>query len=128
MLRVAESGLRTPDDLARAAESGADAALIGSTLMRSADPRSAVACFARAGRGELTCDPLHGVLPLAGGVKVCGLTLPADVIAARKAGADLFGFICEPTASPRAVSLEQGRRLVAEMPACLLYTSPSPRD
>jgi indole-3-glycerol phosphate synthase len=37
-IAVAESGMATADDVARAAEAGADAVLIGSALSRSADP------------------------------------------------------------------------------------------
>ena len=39
---VAESGYATPEDVARAAEAGADAVLVGSALSRSPDPASAV--------------------------------------------------------------------------------------
>ena len=35
---VAESGVRTPEDVQRLRQIGADAALIGETLMRSPDP------------------------------------------------------------------------------------------
>lgn len=113
--RIAESGLGTPAALGPAAQAGADGALVGSALMRAADPRSAAACFARAGRGETTSIPL-GELPISRAIKVCGLTRPQDVVAAREAGADLFGFVLEPTRSPRAVSLEQARTLAAEIP------------
>jgi indole-3-glycerol phosphate synthase len=37
-IAVAESGMATADDVAGAAEAGADAALIGSALSRSTDP------------------------------------------------------------------------------------------
>jgi len=37
-LRVAESGIRTADDLKRVRAAGADAVLVGETLVRSADP------------------------------------------------------------------------------------------
>lgn len=37
---VAESGIRTPEDIARLRENGVDAVLIGETLMRSADKRA----------------------------------------------------------------------------------------
>jgi indole-3-glycerol phosphate synthase len=37
-LRVLESGVRTRDDVRRAEEAGADAVLVGETLMRAADP------------------------------------------------------------------------------------------
>src|SRR5213079_2801441 len=55
---------------------GADAALVGSALMRAADAGARLA--------ELVSRPL---------VKVCGLTRQQDVDAAVEAGADLVGFI-----------------------------------
>lgn len=51
VVRVAESGLREPQDAARAVELGYQAALIGTALMRSDSPTDAVAAFVRAGRG-----------------------------------------------------------------------------
>ncbi len=42
VLRVAESGIFTPDDLDAAAEGGADAVLVGEALMRSEDPGAAL--------------------------------------------------------------------------------------
>lgn len=128
--RIAESGLSTPAELSPVAEVGADGALVGSALMRAADPRSAAACFARAGRGESGFVPL-GELPISSAIKVCGLTRPQDVAAAREAGADLFGFVLEPTSSPRAVDLERAGALVAEIPdgrSVLVTTEARPEE
>jgi indole-3-glycerol phosphate synthase len=83
---VAESGIRTRADGAAAELAGADAILVGSTLMTSPDPAGALA--------ELIARPL---------VKVCGLTRPEDVAVAADAGADLAGFVLVPE-SPRAAS------------------------
>jgi indole-3-glycerol phosphate synthase len=50
---VAESGMATADDVARAADAGADAVLVGSALSRAADPAGlleALAAVARRGR------------------------------------------------------------------------------
>jgi phosphoribosylanthranilate isomerase len=80
---VAESGIESRVHAAAAELAGADAVLVGSALMRAADP---------AGRlRELLARPL---------VKVCGLTREEDVIAAAEAGADLAGFILA-SESPR---------------------------
>ena len=49
VIRVAESGLKVPDDAARAADMGYSVALIGTALMQSASPREAVADFISAG-------------------------------------------------------------------------------
>ncbi|MBX3352348.1 MAG: indole-3-glycerol-phosphate synthase [Phycisphaeraceae bacterium] len=47
--RVAESGLRTPDDAARAAAMGYDLALVGTALMRANDPASLARAMLDAG-------------------------------------------------------------------------------
>ncbi len=81
---VAESGVQARAHGAEAELAGADAILVGSTLMRAHDPGAALAA--------LLARPL---------VKVCGLTRQEDVDVAVEAGADLCGFIFAPE-SPRA--------------------------
>jgi len=49
-LAVAESGVRDPDDVRRAAADGADAVLVGESLVTAADPQAAVAALVAAGR------------------------------------------------------------------------------
>jgi indole-3-glycerol phosphate synthase len=49
VLRVAESGVRGPDDVRRLAEAGAAAVLVGEGLVTSGDPTSAVAALVEAG-------------------------------------------------------------------------------
>ena len=83
---IAESGIQTRAQGAAAELAGADAVLVGSTLMRAPDPGAKLA--------ELISRPL---------VKVCGLTREMDVAAAAEAGADLAGFILVPE-SPRAAT------------------------
>ena len=73
---VAESGIETRAQAAAAELAGAKAVLVGSTLMRAADPGAKLR--------ELVQRPL---------VKVCGLTRQEDVDVAVAAGADLVGFI-----------------------------------
>jgi indole-3-glycerol phosphate synthase len=73
---VAESAIHTRAQAAAAELAGADAVLVGTSLMRAADPRTKLQ--------ELLARPL---------VKVCGLTRQEDVDAAVEAGADLCGFI-----------------------------------
>jgi indole-3-glycerol phosphate synthase/phosphoribosylanthranilate isomerase len=83
---IAESGIQTRAQGAAAELAGADAVLVGSALMRAADPAAKLA--------ELLSRPL---------VKVCGLTREDDVAVAAEAGADLAGFVLVPE-SPRAAS------------------------
>jgi indole-3-glycerol phosphate synthase len=44
-VRVAESGIRTPEDIARLRKAGFDAFLIGESLMRQPDPGAALAAM-----------------------------------------------------------------------------------
>ena len=85
---VAESGIETRAQAAAAELAGADAVLVGSTLMRASDPGAKLR--------ELVERPL---------VKVCGLTRQDDVDAAVDAGADLVGFILADESPRRAETL-----------------------
>ncbi len=82
---VAESAIVARAHAAEAELAGADAVLVGSTLMRASDPAAKLA--------ELISRPL---------VKVCGLTREEDVAAAAEAGADLAGFVLAKETPRRA--------------------------
>jgi indole-3-glycerol phosphate synthase len=73
---VAESAVHTRAQAAAAELAGANAVLVGTSLMRAGEPGTKL--------HELLSRPL---------VKVCGLTRQEDVDAAVEAGADLCGFI-----------------------------------
>jgi indole-3-glycerol phosphate synthase/phosphoribosylanthranilate isomerase len=87
-LLVAESGIEQRSQATRAELTGADAVLVGSALMRAADPAAKLA--------ELMHRPL---------VKVCGLTRDEDVAVAADAGADLAGFILAKESPRRAATV-----------------------
>ena len=82
---VAESGIASRAQAAAAELAGADAVLVGSTLMRAPEPGAKLA--------ELLSRPL---------VKVCGLTREEDVAVAAEAGADLAGFVLAEGSPRRA--------------------------
>jgi indole-3-glycerol phosphate synthase len=73
---IAESAIHTRAQAAAAELAGADAVLVGTSLMRAHEPGAKLS--------ELLSRPL---------VKVCGLTRQEDVDAAVEAGADFCGFI-----------------------------------
>ena len=85
---IAESAIETRAQGAAAELTGANAILVGSTLMRAADPGAKLA--------ELISRPL---------VKVCGLTRQEDVDVAVEAGADLVGFILAQESPRRTETL-----------------------
>jgi indole-3-glycerol phosphate synthase / phosphoribosylanthranilate isomerase len=88
---IAESAIHSRAQAAAAELAGADAVLVGTSLMQSADPGATL-------RGLLS-RPL---------VKVCGLTRQEDVDAAVEAGADLAGFIFaegSPRRAPEVLSV-----------------------
>ena len=96
---VAESAVRTRAQAAAAELAGANAVLVGTSLMRAAEPGAKL--------GELLSRPL---------VKVCGLTRQEDVDTAVDAGADLCGFIFaegSPRRAPQVLSVPEAALSVA---------------
>ena len=90
-LLVSESGIEDRADVERLGRH-ADAFLVGSSLMRAADPAAAARALAF------------------GRVKICGLTDAHDVALAAEFGASYAGLVMVPN-TPRAVDAEQARRI-----------------
>lgn len=106
---VAESGIEHRVQAARAEVAGADAILVGSTLMRAPDPAAKLR--------DLLARPL---------VKVCGLTRQEDVDVAADAGADMAGFILaaeSPRRADRVLDVPETMLSVA-----VLVGEPEPAD
>jgi tryptophan synthase beta subunit len=101
-LAVAESGVREPATIAGWRALGYDAALVGESLVRSADPAAAARAFVAAGAPP--SDPAN--LARVPAVKICGVTDRDGVIAAVASGADEIGLNLVAGA-PRSLSLEE---------------------
>ena len=107
---VAESGIASALDAARARAWGADAVLVGEALMKASHPASKARELATApGGGAAELFQLAGTRPF---VKLCGLTTPAQAEVAGALGADAIGLIFYPP-SQRHVSREQARAIAA---------------
>jgi phosphoribosylanthranilate isomerase len=108
---IAESGIATTAQAAAAELAGANAVLVGSTLMRAPDPGAALR--------EILRRPL---------VKVCGLTRAEDVDAAVEAGADLVGFILAKESPRRAEAVLAAPDTVLRVAVFVGPTEPTDAD
>ncbi|HEY1607099.1 MAG TPA: bifunctional indole-3-glycerol-phosphate synthase TrpC/phosphoribosylanthranilate isomerase TrpF [Allosphingosinicella sp.] len=109
-LVVAESGIASRADVDRLSRC-ADAFLVGSSLMRAADPALAARALAF------------------GRVKVCGVTNPEDAALAAAAGASFLGMVMVP-GTPRAVSFPQAAALAqaATLPLVGVFRNEKPME
>ena len=101
-LVVGESGVGEARTLVAWRALGFDAALIGETLMRAADPASAARAFVSAGSvpHDVAAEARR---PL---VKICGVTDQDGALAALRSGADAIGLNLVP-GTPRALTLAE---------------------
>lgn len=121
---VSESGIRDAGDVRRVAAAGADAVLVGEALVRSENPREAVAAMAAVPKGTAgrraaaRSDGVPGAFVADGQerrrgqapgavvaderegrrvrAKVCGVTTPRDAAVVADAGADYIGVVLSP--------------------------------
>jgi tryptophan synthase beta chain len=105
-LVVAESGINNLSQLTRLRALGFDAALIGESLMRAADPRAATAGFVAA--GEVPDDA--AARARTADVKICGIIDEDGVRAASAAGVDFIG-LNVVAGTPRALETQRAAAL-----------------
>lgn len=92
---VSESGVKTAEDIENIREMGADAALVGETLMRAKNKR-------------LKLNELKGVP----NIKMCGMSRPEDISVINELRPELVGFVFYPK-SIRNVTPEKAAELKA---------------
>jgi tryptophan synthase beta chain len=91
---IAESGIASADDLRAAADAGAHAVLVGTSLLSSGDAVAAARRLAEAAPARQPLSiPAHPGRTL---VKICGTRSETGVRAAVAAGADFAGFVVAP--------------------------------
>lgn len=106
--RIAESGMHTPADVARAASMGYTGALVGTALMRLPFPAGLVREMRRAAHLAALGSPAFLGRTRA---KVCGLRTADALRATIDAGADAVGCVFAP--SPRRIEPEEAARLLS---------------
>jgi tryptophan synthase beta chain len=121
---VAESGLETAGHLAAAADAGAHAVLVGTSLLSAADPAERLADLVATAARPVPQIPAHPTRTM---VKTCGLRDEAGVRAATAADADFAGFVVAEN-SRRRVSPSEAGRLAAGLgtiPPVLVFRAPT---
>lgn len=95
---ISESSIQSPEDIRRAIRCGADAALIGTALLRARDIRSYY---------QRLCRPVC--------VKLCGMMSAPDIALCSQA--DMLGFVVEyPEPVPWNLSTHQAKALLCQVP------------
>jgi indole-3-glycerol phosphate synthase/phosphoribosylanthranilate isomerase len=114
---VAESGIATATDAARARAWGADAILVGESLMRAADPAAKARELATAGGGPVAAFFADSPTPV---VKMCGLNSSEQITHANRCGADAYGLVFAPMAPDhRRVTVDHAEEFVRQARASL---------
>jgi phosphoribosylanthranilate isomerase len=97
-LVVSESGIKSIEDMQRLEKSGANAFLVGETLMR---------------KGQEAFVKKFTGAPAGPSIKICGLTRKSDIQIANTLQIDYAGFVFAK--SKRQVSVEEARQLIAQL-------------
>ncbi len=105
VLFVAESGIKTPEDINVLRNAGVNAVLVGETLMRAEDKRSVL-------------RNLKGRRPR---VKLCGMRRPEDIAYCNEFGPDYVGMIMSP-GFKRSVDLVTAAKLKAALDPAIRMT------
>ncbi len=110
---VAESGIKSATDAARARAWGADAILVGEALMRAVDPQAKARELASAPGGGPIDDFFASTRrPF---VKLCGLSAPEQLRLAADLGADAYGLVFAPQApAHRRLTPDAARELTGK--------------
>lgn len=106
ILFVSESGVRSAEDVEQLRQIGADAVLIGETLMRAGDKKAKLAELRGRNQGKAATK-----------IKLCGLSRPCDIAAANEWKPDYVGFVFS----------EKSRRYVSEEKAAELRRMLGPK-
>ena len=125
---VAESGIADSRDVARVAECGAAAVLVGTSLLRTDDPADAATRLVHSAPARVGSPFLP--FPTRPAVKVCGTRNVASIRAAVQADADLVGIVLDQR-SARSVDVDRAAALlrgVEHVRPVLVFRAPDRDD
>ncbi len=111
---IAESGIESERDAGNAAAMGYAGALVGTSLMRSADPAALCAAMKQRGAEMLSSAQGGAATTRRVRVKICGVTSDGIAQVCIDAGADAIGFVF--AASPRRIEPALASAIASNVP------------